>query len=484
MPHVRPRRRLAVTLAALTLAIALVTWLVLQHTGRRTKHRMSRPVEFTAQQLQPLLAPVPSMPLSAAETDVLVALVCTFRKDRLQPYGLDSPTTPFLQQLSEHGALFERTIVQSSWTRPSMGSLLTGRWTRSLQLDDPSDRPMLDLALSPEQQTLAEAMNGHGFRTLGASGNPNVSSVFGFDQGFDVHHEPRNLWRDASSPPPSGLVLTEQLLRELDKVPTDERVFLQAFFVDTHAPRRPSVKARRAVARGKDTRDASQRVRQYDAALHTLDSYLAQLWSEVKKRRPNLLFVVIGDHGEGLYLPRSHGKGHGNQLYTTTTDVPFLWQHPSLPQNRRIGGLAMGLDLFPTLLDLLGLPIPRRCDGASQAAALRGTAKSSSHQLAHSETMFRKSFKTAIFADGYQLIRDHRAVSSNDEPRQSLYRLEEALQQRELTPDKPDVVTSLAGALDDWEADMEASLKDLGAPLTSEPSSDDLERLRILGYVE
>ena len=38
----------------------------------------------------------------------------------------------------------------------------------------------------------------------------------------------------------------------------------------------------------------------------------------------NTVFIVVGDHGEGLSYPKHHGKGHGNYLYPSTTEVPWV----------------------------------------------------------------------------------------------------------------------------------------------------------------
>jgi len=481
MPRVRPRLRLALFLAAATAivaAIALVPRFIPARARRPSSHRVAPPAPLPADAIRASLAPDLELPLDLAHTDVLVAIVCTFRRDRLEPYGNPQPASPFLAQLAEHGALFEHAIVQSSWTRPSTGSLLTGRWSEVLQLDDPANSSFHNRALAPGFVTIAEALADHDFRTIGASGNPNISSTFGFDQGFDIHHEPDSLWRDSKGPAPTGAALTRQLLKDLDSTPADQRVYLQGFYVDTHAPRRPSTKALRTVRAGGG--DTPRNVASYDATLLTLDAHLAELYLEVKKRRPNLLFVVVGDHGEGLNYPEPHGKGHGNHLYSTTIDVPFLWFHPALPEpGRRIQGLSMGVDLLPTLLDLLGVAPTAPIDGASQAPALRGERETASHPLAFSQTFFRRSNKTAVIGQGYHLVRDRKA-----DGQQALYDLDEALQTTDLTGNHPGIQAALSTELDRWEQELERSAAGLDAPLEGEPSADMVEQLRTLGYID
>jgi arylsulfatase A-like enzyme len=417
----------------------------------------------------------PALPLDLEHTDVLVAMVCTFRRDRLQPYGQQRPTSPFLQLLADRGALFEHAIVQSPWTRPSTGSLLTGRWPQVLQLDDPGDEGFHNLALAPEFLTIAEAMQRRGYRTIGASGNPNISSTFGFEQGFDAYHEPESLWRDAQQPAPSGAELNAQLLAELDATPTGQRVYLQGFYVDTHTPRRPSREAVRQVQ--VEGAQSPRRVLNYDASLLTLDAHLAALYLEVKKRRPNLLFVVVGDHGEGLSYPLGHGKGHGNHLYTSTIDVPFLWFHPALPTpGRRIQGLSMGVDLLPTLLGLLGTEPGERVDGVSQAPALL-SGRDAAHDVAYSHTWFRRSDKAAAISQGHHLIRDHKVDG------EALYRLDEPRQATDLWGQQPALAAALADALDAWLREVSDAAEGT-APHQGKPSDETLEQLETLGYLD
>ena len=220
MPRVRPRLRLALALlgtgALVTCAALALRWLPTRSPRQASARYAPAPPAVPEDRARRALASAPDLPLDAQHTDVLLALVCTLRRDRLEPYGGPRPTTPFLQLVADHGALFEHAIVQSSWTRPSTGSLLTGRYAHALQLDDPGKASFHNRALADSFVTVAEALDANGYRTIGASGNPNISSTFGFHQGFDVHHEPERLWREAHGPPPSGADLNTQLLEELD----------------------------------------------------------------------------------------------------------------------------------------------------------------------------------------------------------------------------------------------------------------------------
>lgn len=282
--------------------------------------------------VEPALASDPTLPLDAAHTSVVLVVACTLRKDRVEPWGTGRPTAPFLSALARHGVLFERTIVQAPWTRPSIGSLLTSRQPAVLRLDDPDLRAFSNRVLPEDETLLSEALAGRGYHTIGVSANPNVSTIFGFHQGFAVFREPESLWRREGSitlPPATDLV--EQVLADVAQAPQDRPVFVQLVTVDTHAPRSPDSAAAAAL---RDSplpdglsREDRRRLAEYDASVRTLDGALAHLFLELRKHRPNLLFVLVGDHGEGLSLPEHHGMAHGNFLYTSSIDVPLSLIH-------------------------------------------------------------------------------------------------------------------------------------------------------------
>jgi tetratricopeptide (TPR) repeat protein len=82
----------------------------------------------------------------------------------------------------------------------------------------------------------------------------------------------------------------------------------------------------------------------------------------------NTVFVVVGDHGEAL---GDHGEEtHGNFVYESTLRVPFLVCGPGVRAAQRIAEQSGTVDLFPTVLGLLGLEIPPSVQGKNLAPTL------------------------------------------------------------------------------------------------------------------
>jgi arylsulfatase A-like enzyme len=93
--------------------------------------------------------------------------------------------------------------------------------------------------------------------------------------------------------------------------------------------------------------------------------------------------VVIGDHGESL---GEHGVwfNHGDDVYETSVHVPFVMRWPGrVPEGVKVKSPVEGTDLAPTILDLVGLPVPTTMSGRSAAglAAGHGEPRTMAHSM-------------------------------------------------------------------------------------------------------
>ena len=116
--------------------------------------------------------------------------------------------------------------------------------------------------------------------------------------------------------------------------------------------------------------------RLYDGEVAWSDELVGQIlqWLE-RSGLDDTLVVATSDHGESL---GEHGEaGHGFFAYEATLRVPLLVRGPGIAAERRIEGLLGHVDLFPTILDLLGVPLPAglRVAGRNLAPVFRDTDK-------------------------------------------------------------------------------------------------------------
>lgn len=420
-----------------------------------------------------------TLPLDAAHTDVVVVAVCTLRRDRMGMYGHTQPTTPFLDRLADRGVVFDEHFTQAPWTRPAMGSIFTGKWPRELKLDDPNQGRGFKAVILDEHTLLAEHLGEAGYTAVGAVANPNLKQQFGFAQGFDTYSEPAGTYKERPHIPSSEEIV-DDVLAMAANVPSSQRLYARVNVLDTHLPHKYSLRYPKLF----DV--PNERLQNYDAALRTIDAELARLFTELRAQRPNVLFMLVADHGEGLYLPHHHGPEHGNYVYRTTTQTPWLAYHPALEEGgRRIAGRSMNVDVVPTVLDLLGLTVPSDIDGASQSAAIRGDTDRASHAFAYSETFFRKRHLSTIYDGDHQLIRTY-AVPTEEGPFvDALYADADWQADTNVFDTSPEAAVRLRDALTEWEASVMAQSQDAPDP-GEEAEVDDAtdQMLRDLGYVD
>ena len=112
----------------------------------------------------------------------------------------------------------------------------------------------------------------------------------------------------------------------------------------------------------------------YRNAVHDGDAALGALRRGLEARGLDrrTAWVVLGDHGEA-FGQHPGNYGHTFQLYDENVRVPYVIAAPGLfTQATRVRRVVSLLDTAPTLLDLVGLPIPASYEGASM---LDGSAR-------------------------------------------------------------------------------------------------------------
>lgn len=343
----------------------------------------------------PPLAPLP--PPARAPNLVLV-IGCTVRKDQTSVYGPNGVdpggTTPFLASIAVEGGRFADIVTAAPWTRAASTAILTGHHPISVGMADP--RPSRDdKALADRVVTLADHLRANGVATAGLTTNPNLSDVYGFDQGFDVYRQPAHLWKEVGTKL-SGARAVPEAVALLDALPDDRPFFLEVVLIDAHAPF--TVDDDEA-ARFADPSLPEEVVR-YRASLHRVDVAVEALDEALRARGhgpDDTVFAFTNDHGDGLGWPASHGTSHGRFLAPSSVGGVFVVRGPGIAPGVVVGGVASQVDIAQTLVGLLGLPaFPG--DGIDASAALRGDAPPSvPRDRAFTETWFKEVDRAAVY---------------------------------------------------------------------------------------
>ncbi|MGB5261169.1 MAG: sulfatase, partial [Gammaproteobacteria bacterium] len=299
------------------------------------------------------------------------------RADHLSTYGYARPTTPALDRFAEEAVVYESAYAQHNWTRPSYASMFASKhvWEMPGWLG------------KPEPLTFPEILMNHGYRTFGYIQNANLYAELNFAQGFEIYLE-----RNGDLPPEE---MSEHALRRIrEQSASGQPFFLFLHIMEPHFPYRhdnpyiPEFVAsdvaliselelqKFMASNGADwdpsAADAADKIRymldMYDATLRNTDDSLGQLVELLKSSGlwENSLVIFNSDHGDEFHERGEFGHAHRN-VYPELTAVPLLVHYPAelgIPAGR-LSDPVQQLDIYPTVLDVLGITLPQPVSGHS-----------------------------------------------------------------------------------------------------------------------
>ena len=111
----------------------------------------------------------------------------------------------------------------------------------------------------------------------------------------------------------------------------------------------------------------------YDERLLQVDQALGPILETLTSPpwRDNTIVIVVANHGDEL---GEHGRmSHGTNLFASTTHIPFIIRIPNTPP-RRITELVASIDIYPTILDIIGVGIPKSAHGESLSPLISNKA--------------------------------------------------------------------------------------------------------------
>jgi choline-sulfatase len=371
-------------------------------------------------------------------SNIFLITIDTLRADHVHCFGYDQVQTPALDSIAKEGIRFTQAFTPSPITNSSHASILTGLLPSSHGVSD------FGVPLVPIHPTLAELLAARGYHTAAFIGAvildsrslaPGLDRGFQFYDNFPEHAATKSRWGRLER---RGLEVEQHAESWLSKHP-DGAHFVWAHFYDPHDPYEPPPPYSKIY---KD--------RLYDGEIAYADSALGHFLAYLKKQGwyDGALIVVVGDHGEGL--GEHHEDTHGIFLYDSTTHVPLLVKLPNgRAAGKGIDAQVRTTDILPTILELAGLPMPQKLDGASLAPLFAGAEATSRTVFGQTDYPLRfgwaplRSVRTEAFKfieapkpELYDLRSDSRELQNKYEPWN-----EEVQQARkmlvELTPPSP-----------------------------------------------
>jgi len=411
------------------------------------------------------LASAPNRLLAAdGPANVVVITLDTLRADHLGCYGDHSIATPNLDALARGAARFTHAFTPVPITLPAHTALFTGSFPMATGVHDFSGNKVPTSAV-----TLAKVLHDHGYSTAAFLGAAVLDSRFGLNQGFDTYFDHFDFDRldetNLDMAKRSGDQVIDNALEWLKANPR-RPFFLWVHLYDAHYPYTPPEPyASRYAGRPYDGEIAFD-----DAQVGRLIAFLRELGLF-----DNTVLAMAGDHGEGL---GEHGeKTHGFFVYNSTLHIPLFVRVPGAGA-RTIEKEASLVDVMPTLLQALHLPIPPSVQGRSLLGDVVGKPSPSASNL-YAETYlpllhFHWSQLRALQSDGLKYI---------EAPRPELYDTRtDPHESRNLLPGKQAISHEMRDRLQTLERRYTPASGG-GARETEATDPALADRLRSLGYV-
>ncbi len=297
-----------------------------------------------------------------SQPNVLLITLDTTRADHFGFSGYEAAHTPnFDAFAAERAVSFSNAISAAPVTFPSHSTILTGTYPVFHGVHD-NDGYVLD----DEVTTLAEILGAEGFVTGAVLAAFPLDSEVNLDQGFETYDDDYTADWSTTEKQGRGAFSFGFLERKADRVNMavgrwlkehwQQRFFLWVHYFDSHQPYNAPPPY--------DTQFASE---PYDGEIAFLDENFGKLLEMLESRDllDNTIIVIVGDHGEAL---DDHGEPtHAHFVYDATMRVPLLFAVPGTPVQRgtQVPAQVRTVDIAPTILDLLDLPVLSDMQGES-----------------------------------------------------------------------------------------------------------------------
>jgi arylsulfatase A-like enzyme len=292
--------------------------------------------------------------------DLLLVTIDALRADHVGAWGYGRPVTPNIDRLAREAVVFDYAYSPTPHTSYAIGSLMTGKYLR----------PLAQQGVPTDSETWAMAMRRYGYRT--AAFFP--PAAFYIDPEYFQQMQASGLdfeYRKVEFA--SAALRVRQVSDYLAREPAEQPLFLWVHLFEPHEPyeRHP----------GHDFGDRN--VDRYDSEIAVADEGLGAIVEAMRRIRPRTVVIVAADHGEEF--GEHGGSYHGTTVYDEQVRVPLLVHAPGLLPARRVAVPVSLVDLVPTVLVGLGVPLTPRIHGRDLGPLLVGERPDDGFALAETD---------------------------------------------------------------------------------------------------
>lgn len=233
--------------------------------------------------------------------------------------------------------------------------------------------------------------------------------------------------------------------------------------------------------------DYDYAVSQYKGEITYMDAQIGKLMERLENLgiKDSTLLVFTADHGESMGEHDIFFAHRG--LYLPVIRVPLIVRGPGVEKGARISIQTESVDIFPSLLEMIDLPIPPSLRGKSLAKMIRkGRAGSSQRDVSYSEhthgyqvaarTEEFSYFETLSSSELYSILRENALLSKGEI---LLFRSDDLGEKRNIAKERPEIVRTFNRLVHDWLEEKKPRSEN--GTRTMDPET--LEMLKALGYI-
>ncbi|MCH4886097.1 arylsulfatase [Acidaminobacter sp. JC074] len=343
--------------------------------------------------------------------NIILILADDMGYEDISAFGSELIDTPNLDRLASEGTVLSNYYAPAPNCTPSRAGLLTGRYPVRTHAVIPfvdSKDPMFKAAhammkvtntlsygmeeISPDEILINEALNAYNYKTA-LIGKWHLGFKEGMrpnDHGFDYFYgalysndiTPYEIYRNETlvvEAPADQEVLTRELTKEavnFIKNRDEESFFLYYASPFPHDP-----------AHASDAFKGTSEAGVYGDCVQELDWSIGEIMKTLEDEgiSDDTLVIFTSDNGPWFEGATGDNRGRKSTGFNGGYKVPFIaWMPGTISSGQSLDGLASGIDVYPTIMDLLDIPLPedRLIDGISMLGYLNGS------QSEHREELF------------------------------------------------------------------------------------------------
>ncbi|MCF6349693.1 MAG: LTA synthase family protein [Flavobacteriaceae bacterium] len=393
-------------------ALVLNTPFALIRTINKNKFKKSN--YFSEKELLNIVKPIKQYNKTVdSKPNIIVLIVESYAREYLGAFNkrYNIPNyksyTPFLDSLAQHSLIFDNAFANGRKSIHGMSSILAGIPSFKVAFTSSS-------YVNQKIQSLVSCLNDYGYNTSFFHGAANGSMGFlGFGNilGLD-HYYGKTEFNNNDQ---SGIwgIWDEPFLQYTIKIlnTKQEPFFTTVFTISSHDPFVLPKKYKGKFPKG-------------DLKIHKVvgyTDYALKKFFENAKKQPwfkNTIFVVTADHTNQKFYPK-YKKGINRSA------IPILFYKPDNSLTKLDSTLAQQIDIYPTLLDMVGYKKPFRSWGRSLI-----NSNSEPFVITHTGNVFHfmKGNYTCVFdgkkAIGFYKIEDdalkNNLIKSKDDEMQTI----------------------------------------------------------------